>query len=139
MLYEVFIDDRKNKTVKVEDGVLKGVPFKALVSDHELYVPSCGCWMNVTSQALIYQDYLDTTLTFREFVKKCLDAHSDKYGVKSTLKMTGMTRASYYRGMQTDHQRSDSGFNKYLRSLEPIEIVFNALHNARAKKNTKEN
>lgn len=136
MLYDLIFDN-KEKTVKVTDGVLKGVLFKELASEHELYVPSCGCWMSHTSQALRFQDYIDTTLTFRAFVQKCLDETSDKYGVKKTLKMTGMSRASYYRGMQAKHQRSDSEFNKYLKSLEPIESVFNALHNARA--NVKEN
>lgn len=43
-----------------------------------------------------------------------------------------MSQAGYYRDMQAKHQRSDSVFNKYLKSLEPIDIVFNALHNARA-------
>lgn len=134
MLYEVKFDNKEN-TVKVETGVLKGVPFKELAVSHELYLPSCGCWMSHTSQALRFQDYIDTTLTFREFVQKCLNETSNNYGVNEVLRMTGMTRASYYRGMQTDHQRSDSGFNKYLRNLEPIKIVFNALHNARAKEN----
>ena len=134
MLYEVKFDNKEN-AVQVETGVLKGVPFKELAVSHELYLPSCGCWMSHTSQALRFQDYIDTTLTFREFVQKCLSETAHSYGVNEVLRMTGMTRASYYRGMQTDHQRSDSGFNKYLRNLEPIKIVFNALHNARTKEN----
>ena len=127
--------DVTGKTVEATEGPLKGIKFKELASDHCLPVDigdSSGCSMNVTGQALIFQDYLDTSLTFRDFVKKCLEDNTDWRGLKDTINMTGLTYQTYKRGMQAERQRRDSGFNKYLRSLEGIETVFNALRDARA-------
>ena len=123
-------------TVEATEGPLKGIQFKELASDYCLPVTTIhgpgDVSMNVTGQALIFQDYLDTSLSFRNFVKKCLAEYNEWYGLKATLQETGLTYQSYKRGMQAEHQRRDSGFNKYLRSLEGIETVFNALRDARA-------
>ena len=122
-------------TVEATEGPLKGIQFKELASDYCLPVATIhgpgDVSMNVTGQALIFQDYLDTNLSFRNFVKKCLAEYNEWYGLKATLQITGLTYQSYKRGMQAEHQRRDSGFNKYLRSLEGIETVFNALRDAR--------
>ena len=128
--------DPTGKTVEATEGLLKGIQFKELASDHRLPVATiygpCDVRMSVTGQALIFQEYLDTSLSFRDFVKKCLKENTDWYGLKDTLEMTGLTYQTYKRGMEAEHQRRDSGFNKYLRGLEGVEEVFNALRNARA-------
>lgn len=130
-------------TVEATEGPLKDIQFKELVSDYCLPVDvgdsSRGCSMSTTDQALIFQEYLDTSLSFRDFVKKCLAENTDWYGLKDTLQRTGLTHQSYKRGMQAEHQRRDSGFNKYLRSLEGIEKVFNALRDTRASVNGNQN
>lgn len=128
-------------TVEATEGPLKGIQFKELGSDHPLPVTTISgphnVSMSVPGQALVFQEYLDTSLSFRDFVKKCLKENTECYGLKDTLNMTGLTYQTYKRGMQAEHQRRDSGFNKYLRSLEGIETVFNALRDARA--NVKDN
>lgn len=127
--------DVTGKTVEATEGPLKGIKFKELASDYCLpvttnYGPG-DVSMSVTGQALIFQDYLDTNLSFRDFVKKCLKENTEWYGLKDTLRKTGLTYQTYKRGMQAEHQRRDSGFNKYLRNLDGIEEVFNALRDAR--------
>lgn len=127
--------DPTGKTVEATEGLLKGIQFKELASDYCLPVATVSdphnVYMSVTGQALIFQDYLDTSLTFRDFVKKCLKENTKWYGLKDTLDITGLTYQTYKHGMQAEHQRRDSGFNKYLRSLEGVETVFNALRDAR--------
>lgn len=145
MIDERIINMRKIKycttgnTVEATEGPLKGIKFKEIASDYCLPVATVynphDIFMSVTSQALIFQEYLDTSLSFRDFVKKCLKENTIGYGLKDTLQMTGLTYQSYKRGMQADHQRRDSGFNRYLRSLEGIEAVFNALRDVRASVN----
>lgn len=127
--------DATGNTVEATEGPLKGIKFKVLASDYCLPVATVygphDVYMSVSGQALIFQEYLDTSLSFRDFVKKCLKENTVCYGLKDTLQMTGLTYQSYKRGMQADHQRRDSGFNKYLRSLEGIEAIFNALRDTR--------
>lgn len=128
--------DQSGKTVEAADGLLKGIQFKVLASDYCLPLTTVNCphdvYLSNTDQALIFQDYLDISLTFRDFVKKCLKENTVCYGLKDTLNMTGLTYQTYKHGMQAEHQRRNSGFNKYLRSLEGVEEVFNALRDARA-------
>ena len=133
--YNVTYDATVN-TVEATEGPLKGIQFKELASNYCLPVATVygphDVSMSVTGQALIFQEYLDTRLSFRDFVKKCLEENTDWYGIKDTLQKTGLTYQNYKHGMQAEHQRRDSGFNKYLRSLEGIKTVFNALRDARA-------
>lgn len=128
--------DENENTVEATDGPLKGIKFKVLPSDYCAPLTTThgphDVYLSNTDQALIFQDYLDTSLSFNDFVKKCLKENTVCYGLKDTLTMTGLTYQTYKRGMQSDHQRRDSGFNKYLRSLEGVEKVFNALRDARA-------
>ena len=127
--------DQSGKTVEAAEGLLKGIQFKVLASDYCIPLTTThgphDVSLSNSDQALIFQDYLDTSLSFRDFVKKCLKENTVCYGLEDTLNMTGLTRQTYKHGIEAEHQRRDSGFNKYLRSLEGVEIVFNALRDAR--------
>ena len=128
--------DPSGNTVEAAEGILKGIKFKELASDYCLPLTTVNgphdVYLSNTDQALIFQNYFDTSLSFKDFVKKCLKENTEWYGLKDTLTMTGLTYQTYKHGMQAEHQRRNSGFNKYLRSLEGIETVFNALRDARA-------
>lgn len=126
--------NKKDKTVSVDKGVLKGYKFPDECSKYSFPIESCGVSMSHTVQAILFQDYLDTTVTFREFVQKCLKENTENHGIKSTLDMTGLTYTSYKNGINSIHQRKNSDFNKYLESLEGVHLVFNSLHNERAKR-----
>lgn len=132
MKYDVKFNE--DNTLSVDKGVLKGYKFPNEGSDHSFPIESCGVSMSHTLQALLFQDYLDTTLTFRQFVQKCLKENTKWRGLKDTLYMTGLSYTSYKNGINSDHQRKNAGFEKYLRSLEGVHLVFNALHNERAKR-----
>lgn len=132
MKYEVKVN--KDGTLSVDKGLLKGYRFPNEGSHFSFPIVSCGVSMSHVEQALRFQDYLDTSMTFRQFVQKCLKENTDWRGLKDTLYATGLSYTSYKSGINTDHQRKDSGFNKYLRSLEGVTLVFNALHNERAKR-----
>ena len=139
MKYEVKYN-REDNTVEATTGLLKGIKFPEEGSDISFPIVSCGAYISHTSQALRFQDYLDTTLTFRQFVQKCLKENTEWRGsIKDTLYATGLSYTSYKNGINTDHQRKNSGFNKYLESLEGVRLVFNALHNERAKANATKN
>lgn len=133
MKYEIkFVDN--DKAVEVENGILKGYKFPNECADHSFPIESCSVSMSHVIQAITFQDYLDTTLTFRQFVQKCLKENTENHGLKNTLDITGLSYASYKNGINSDHQRKNSGFEKYLRSLIGVNLVFNALHNERAKR-----
>lgn len=132
MKYDVKFNE--DGTVEVTKGLLKGIKFPEEGSHNSFYISNCGVYMSHTSQALMFQDYLDTSLTFRQYVQKCLKENTKNIGLKDTLYMTGLSYTSYKNGINSDHQRKNSGFNKYLRSLVGVKLVFNALHNERAKR-----
>lgn len=132
MKYEVKFNE--DGTVEVKKGLLKGYKFPDEGSCNNFYISACGVNMSHTVQALIFQDYLDTSLTFRQFVQKCLKENTSIRGLKDTLYITGLSYTSYKNGINSDHQRKNSGFNKYLESLVGVHLVFNALHNERAKR-----
>lgn len=132
MKYEVKFNE--DGTVEVEDGLLKGYKFPDEGSCNSFYISACGVYMSHVMQALIYQDYLDTSMTFRQFVQKCLKENTEWKGLKNTLSITGLSYTSYKNGIDADHQRKNAGFEKYLRSLVGVHLVFNALHNERAKR-----
>lgn len=132
MKYEVKFNE--DGTVEVTTGLLKGIKFPNKGSHYSFPIESCGVHMSHTFQALRFQDYLDTTLTFRQFVQKCLKENTKSRGVKDTLYDTGLSYTSYKNGINADHQRKNAGFEKYLRSLVGVNLVFNALHNERAKR-----
>lgn len=131
MKYEVKFND--DGTVEVTDGLLKGYRFPDEGSHNSFYISTCGVYMSHTLQALMFQEYLDTRLNFRQFVQKCLKENTEERGLKDTLYITGLSYTSYKNGISTDHQRKNAGFEKYLRSLIGVHLVFNALHNERAK------
>lgn len=133
MKYEVKIN-KKDNTVEVTDGVLKGYKFPNEGSIVSFPIESCGVYMSHVLQALRFQDYLDTSMTFRQFVQNCLKENTEWRGLKDTLNITGLSYTSYKNGINASHQRKNSGFNKYLESLEGVHLVFNALHNERAKR-----
>lgn len=120
-----------NGTVKATDGILEGIEFKQIPSWSKL--PLAGHQIHTTREALVYQDFIDTTYSFRDFVKKCLRENTLKNGLGDSLVISHLSPMAYYRGMKAEHQRYDSAFNKYVRDLKGIEMVFNELHNARAK------
>lgn len=124
-----------NKThnlVTVNSGLLKGYTFPLKHATHGFNLrcddKSSEILMTTTDQALIFQDYLDTSMNFRQFVQKCLKENTKTKGLKNTLNMTGLSYTSYKNGINSDHQRKDSKFNKYLESLLGVHQVFNALH-----------
>lgn len=131
MKYEVKFND--DNTVEVTEGLLKGYKFPEEGSEHSFPIESCGAYMSHVSQALRFQDYLDTSMTFRQFVQKCLKENTKIRGLKDTLYATGLSYTSYKNGINAQHQRKNAGFEKYLRSLVGVNLVFNALHNERAK------
>lgn len=132
MKYEVKFNE--DETLSVDKGVLKGYKFPDEGSKYSFPIESCGVYMSHALQALIYQDYLDTNLTFREFVQNCLKENTALRGLKDTLNITGLSYTSYKNGINSRRQRKNSGFEKYLRSLIGVHLVFNALHNERAKR-----
>ena len=118
-----------NKTYKVatvNNGVLKGYTFPLKAADYGFPIKG-NIIMATTDQALIFQDYLDTNLTFRQFVQKCLKENTENKGLKNTLNITGLSYTSYKSGITKDHQRKDSKFNKYLDNLLGVHQVFNTL------------
>lgn len=134
MKYEVKFNKEDN-TVEVTEGVLKGYKFPDIGSKFSFPIESHGVYMSHVLQALIYQDYLDTSMTFRKFVQKCLKENTENKGLKDTLDITGLSYTSYKNGINAEHQRKNAGFEEYLRSLVGVHLVFNALHNERAKAN----
>lgn len=115
------------KVILAKDGILAGRKFIEFKSKYGL--PIGATLLKTTEDALANQNLLDTTYEFRGFVKYCLRKYQKEHGLKATLKLTGLSKSAYYRGLNSDRQRFDSKFNKYLKSLAGVEIVFDALHN----------
>lgn len=118
------------KVILAKDGILAGSKFVGFNSKNGL--PIGTSVLKSTEDALSNTSLLDTTYDFRGFVKHCLRKYQKERGLKATLALVGLSKSSYYRGMNADSQRFDSKFNQYVRSLAGIEAVFNCLHNIRS-------
>ena len=66
---------------------------------------------------------------FRDCVQFWLKATTYRKGLNYVLKITGLSKAAYYRGVSSKHERKNSDFDKYLAGLQPIEAVFDTMYN----------
>ena len=66
---------------------------------------------------------------FRDCVQFWLKATASRKGLDYVLKITGLSKASYYRGVSSKHERKNSDFDKYLAGLQPVKVVFDSLYN----------
>lgn len=114
------------KVILAKDGILAGRKFIEFKSKYGL--PVGNILLKTTEDALANQNSLDTTYEFRDFVKYCLRKYQKERGLKATLKITGLSKSAYYRGLNSGHQRFDSKFNQYVCSLTGIKIVFDCLY-----------
>lgn len=64
---------------------------------------------------------------FRDCVRFWLKATAYRKGLNYVLKITGLSKASYYRGVGSKHERKNSDFDKYLAGLYPVEMIFDAM------------
>lgn len=66
---------------------------------------------------------------FRDCVQFWLKATAYRKGLNYVLKITGLSKASYYRGVSSKHERKNSDFDKYLADLQPVKAVFDDMYN----------
>lgn len=118
------------KPVVARSGVLKGTAFMNLVAKHPLPLSKFDMVYS-TADALQHQDLIwlhGEFADFRDMVQSYLVTYAKENGVKEVLRITGLSKAAYYRGINSDSQRADSAFNKYLKNLAGVELVYNQLH-----------
>ena len=65
---------------------------------------------------------------FRDCVQFWLKATAYRKGLNYVLKITGLSKAAYYRGVSSKHERRNSDFDKYLAGLLPVETVFDGMY-----------
>lgn len=66
---------------------------------------------------------------FRDCVQFWLKATAYRKGLNYVLKITGLSKAAYYRGMSSKDKRKNSDFDKYLAGLLPVKAVFDDVYN----------
>ena len=66
---------------------------------------------------------------FRDCVQFWLKATAYRKGLSYVLKITGLSKAAYYRGVSSKHERKNSDFDKYLAGLQPVKAFFDAMYN----------
>ena len=73
----------------------------------------------------LYGDFDD----FRDCVQFWLKATAYRKGLNYVLKITGLSKAAYYRGVSSKQKKKNSDFDKYLAGLLPVKVVFDDMHN----------
>ena len=87
--------------------------------------------IKTTEEALKFSDALwlyGEFNDFRDCVQFWLKATAYRKGLSYVLKITGLSKASYYRGVGSKHERKNSDFDKYLAGLEPVKVVFDDMY-----------
>ena len=132
------------KTYKFENGCIittSGILKDTIVTNRKCKtaLPLGKHLIKTTEDALKFSDTLwlyGEFDNFRDCVQFWLKATTYRKGLNYVLKITGLSKAAYYRGVSSKHERKNSDFDKYLAGLQPIEGVFDAIYNRhnRAKK-----
>ena len=76
---------------------------------------------------------------FRDCVQFWLKATAHRKGLNYVLKITGLSKAAYYRGVSYKHERKNSDFDKYLAGLLPVKAVFDDMYNRYNRHNRAKN
>ncbi len=109
ILKDTIITDRKCKTVLPLGKNLIKTTYDALKFSDALW---------------LYGEFDD----FRDCVQFWLKVTAYRKGLNYVLKITGLSKAAYYRGVSSKHKRKNSDFDKYLAGLYPVEAVFDDMY-----------
>lgn len=123
------------KTIKLENdndvltnGIVNGVingDFKCLT-----VLPIGSYLIKTIDDALKFSDALwlhGEFDSFRDCVQFWLKATASRKGLDYVLKNTGLSKASYYRGVSSIQERKHSQFDNYLACLYPVQLVFDTM------------
>ena len=87
--------------------------------------------IKTTEDALKFSDALWLCGEFNDFrdcVQFWLKVTAHRKGLNYVLKITGLSKAAYYRGVSSKHERKNSDFDKYLAGLYPVKAVFDDMY-----------
>ena len=88
--------------------------------------------IKTTEDALKFSDALwlyDEFNDFRDCVQFWLKATAYRKGLNYVFKITGLSKAAYYRGISYKQERKNSDFDKYLAGLQPVKTIFDEMYN----------
>lgn len=125
------------KTYKFETGNIittSGILKDTIVTNRKCktVLPIGERLIKTTEDALKFSDTLWLNGEFdgfRDCVQFWLKATAYRKGLNYVLKITGLSKASYYRGVCSKHERKNSDFDKYLAGLQPVKVVFDTMCN----------
>lgn len=125
------------ETFKFADGSImttSGILKDTIIANHKCktVLPIGKHLIKTTEDALKFSDDLwlyGEFNDFRDCVQFWLKATAYRKGLNYVLKITGLSKASYYRGVSSSHERKKSDFDKYLAGLLPVKAVFEDVYN----------
>ena len=117
-----------NGNIITTSGILKDTittNFKCVT-----FLPIGNYLIKTTEDALRFSDALwlhGEFDDFRDCVQFWLKATAYREGLDYVLKITGLSKASYYRGVSSSHERKNSDFDEYLAGLYPVKLIFDTM------------
>ena len=119
----------KNGNIITTSGILKDTISTNRKCENDL--PLGKNLIKTTEDALKFSDALwlyGEFDNFRDCVQFWLKATAHRKGLNYVLKITGLSKAAYYRGVSSKDKRKNSDFDKYLAGLYPVEAVFDGMY-----------
>ena len=124
------------KTYKFENGCIittSGILKDTIITNRKCKtaLPFGKHLIKTTEDALKFSDALwlyGEFDDFRDCVQFWLKATAYRKGLNYVLKITGLSKAAYYRGVSSKNKRKNSDFDRYLAGLQPVEVVFDGMH-----------